>query len=113
LRKKIFCTEPTRAAKAEQKSLVSARQAQQTNKEGPLSLVLFESPFASVSTVSRGHPSLASLGETIEDIGFVKCKVKKNKQLLMMILAYRSACSCCMLQVFGVKILCHKRKKSP
>jgi hypothetical protein len=27
-------------------------------KEGPLSFVLFESPFTSVSTVSRGHPSL-------------------------------------------------------
>ncbi len=32
-RKKIFYTGPARAAKAEQKSLVSARQAQQTNKE--------------------------------------------------------------------------------
>jgi hypothetical protein len=30
-------------------------------KEEPLSFVLFESPFPSVSTVSRGHPSLASL----------------------------------------------------
>jgi hypothetical protein len=30
-------------------------------KEGPLSFVLFESPFTSVSTVSRGHPSLVSL----------------------------------------------------
>ncbi len=29
--------------------------------EEPLSFVLFESPFASVSTVSRGHPSLVSL----------------------------------------------------
>ncbi len=28
---------------------------------GPLSYVLLESPFASVSTVSRGHPSLVSL----------------------------------------------------
>jgi hypothetical protein len=26
------------------------------SKEGPLSFVLFESPFASVSKVSRGHP---------------------------------------------------------
>jgi hypothetical protein len=25
-------------------------------KEGPLSFVIFESPFTSVSTVSRGHP---------------------------------------------------------
>ncbi len=30
-------------------------------KEGSLSIVLFESPFTSVSTVSRGHPSLVSL----------------------------------------------------
>jgi hypothetical protein len=30
-------------------------------KEGPLSYVLLESPLASVSTVSRGHPSLVSL----------------------------------------------------
>jgi hypothetical protein len=31
VRKKIFCTGPTRAAKAEQKSLVPERQAQRTN----------------------------------------------------------------------------------
>jgi hypothetical protein len=30
-------------------------------KEGLLSCVLFESPFASISTVNRGHPSLVSL----------------------------------------------------
>ena len=30
-------------------------------KEVPLSIVLFESPFTSVSRVSRGHPSLVSL----------------------------------------------------
>ncbi len=30
-------------------------------KEGPLSFVLTGSPFTSVSTVSRGHPSLVSL----------------------------------------------------
>jgi hypothetical protein len=30
-------------------------------KEGPLSFVLFASPFTSVSTFSRGHPSLVSL----------------------------------------------------
>jgi hypothetical protein len=33
VRTKIFCTGPTRAAKAEQKSLVLARQAQRTNYE--------------------------------------------------------------------------------
>jgi hypothetical protein len=30
-------------------------------KEGPLSIVLFESPFTSVSIVSKGHTSLCSL----------------------------------------------------
>ncbi len=33
VRKKTFCTGPNRAAKAEQKSLVPARQAQRTNQE--------------------------------------------------------------------------------
>ncbi len=33
VRKKIFCTGSSRAAKAEQKSLVPARQAQRTNLE--------------------------------------------------------------------------------
>jgi hypothetical protein len=40
----------------EQKSLVPT-------KTGPLSYVLFEPPFTSVSTVSRGHPSLVSAFE--------------------------------------------------
>jgi hypothetical protein len=31
------------------------------NKEGPLSYILFESPFISLSAVSRGYPSLVSL----------------------------------------------------
>ncbi len=35
-------------------------------KEGPLSFVLFESPFIPVSTVSRGHPSVISLHITKE-----------------------------------------------
>jgi hypothetical protein len=34
----------------------------EATKEEPLSFVLFESPFASVSTLGRGHPSLVSLG---------------------------------------------------
>ncbi len=33
-------------------------------KKGPLVFVLFESPFTSVSTVSRGHLSLVSLAGT-------------------------------------------------
>ncbi len=49
----------TRAAKAGLKSLVSAHdETNEPTKEGPLSFVHFESPFTSVSTVSRGHPSL-------------------------------------------------------
>jgi hypothetical protein len=48
---KIFCTGPTREAKAQQKY-----------QKGPPLFVLFESPFTSVSTApSRGHPSLVSL----------------------------------------------------
>jgi hypothetical protein len=35
-------------------------------KEGPLSFVLFESPFTLVSTVSRGHPSLVSLAHSLK-----------------------------------------------
>jgi hypothetical protein len=44
--KKIFGSGPAIAAKAEQKSLVPARQAQRTNQgKGSLSFVLFEYPF--------------------------------------------------------------------
>jgi hypothetical protein len=35
------------------------------SKKGPLSFVLFESPITSISTVSRGHPSLVSLGNEL------------------------------------------------
>ncbi len=61
-RNKIFCTEPIRTAKAGQ-TLVYRHDWSNgpPTKEGPLSFVLNESPFASVSTVSRGHPSLVSL----------------------------------------------------
>ncbi len=47
---------------------VPARRVQRTNqgKEGPLSFVLFESLFTSVSTVSWGHPSLVSLATTCQ-----------------------------------------------
>ncbi len=36
-------------------------------KTRPLSFVLFESPFTSVSTVSRGHPALVSMGSATLD----------------------------------------------
>jgi hypothetical protein len=34
-------------------------------KAGPLSFVLFESPFTSVSTVNMGHPTLVSLASAL------------------------------------------------
>ncbi len=49
---------PTSAAKTEQKSLVPARRR---TTQGPLSFLLVETPFTSVSTVSRSHPSLVYL----------------------------------------------------
>jgi hypothetical protein len=50
----------TRAAKAGQKSLVLTNPPNQPRKD-PVSYGLFESPFASVSTVSRSRPSLVSV----------------------------------------------------
>jgi hypothetical protein len=46
-------------------------------KEGPLSFALFESPFTSISTVNRGHPSLVSLVETITTTTNGKSEIKK------------------------------------
>ncbi len=56
----IFCTGPSRTTKEGQKSLVPAWRAQKANQRRTPYIVLLESPFASVSTVSRGHPSLVS-----------------------------------------------------
>jgi hypothetical protein len=53
VRKKYYVLEPTRAAKTGQKSLVQTDKPNEPTKKGPLSFVLFESPFTSVSTVSR------------------------------------------------------------
>ncbi len=55
------CTGPTRAGKARQKPLYRHNYPNEPTKQGPHSFVLIESPFATVSTVSRGHPSLVSL----------------------------------------------------
>jgi hypothetical protein len=57
----MFCTGPTRAAKAEQNLVYRHGKFNEPTKEGLRSFVLFESPFTSVSTVSRGHPSQVSL----------------------------------------------------
>jgi hypothetical protein len=55
----LYCMANYRAAKAEQKSLVLAQlKPNEPTKEKPLSFVPFESSFTSVSTASRGHPSL-------------------------------------------------------
>jgi hypothetical protein len=56
VRKKIFCTGLTRAAKARLESLVPPWQAQRTN-----SFVLFESPFTSVSTFTKGATHFLAL----------------------------------------------------
>jgi hypothetical protein len=43
------------------------------SKEGPLSFVILESPFTSVSTVGRGHPSLVCPSESVyTNIGSTK-----------------------------------------
>jgi hypothetical protein len=51
---KLFFTGTTKTAKEGQKYLVNARQAQRTILGRTLTFALFESPFTSVSTVSRG-----------------------------------------------------------
>jgi hypothetical protein len=62
-REKIFSTGPTRAAKAEQKSLGLERQAQQANQGRTPYICTLWVPICPVSTIRRGHPSLFS-GET-------------------------------------------------
>jgi hypothetical protein len=56
-------TGPKRAAK-ERQHLLYRHDTKGPNKEGPFSFLLLESPLASFSKVSRGHPSLVSLVET-------------------------------------------------
>jgi hypothetical protein len=48
-------------------------------KEGLHSFVLFESPFTSVSTVIRDHPSLASQGKTYRE-----GKIERGKKIMQM-----------------------------
>jgi hypothetical protein len=61
-RKIIFYIELTSAAKAGKILLYLHEEPNEPTKEGPLSYVLQESPFA---TVSRGHPSLVLSGCTV------------------------------------------------
>jgi hypothetical protein len=61
MRKNIFCTGLTTAARQDKNLLYWLDKPNEPTKEGPLSFVLNKSSFASVSTVSRGHTSLVSL----------------------------------------------------
>jgi hypothetical protein len=80
--KKNYCTGPTKAAKAKQNLLHHGTTSpmNQPTKKGFLSFVIFESPFTSVSTVSRGHPSLVSL-ETPLEINIPYDSTEKNLSL--------------------------------
>jgi hypothetical protein len=53
---KIACTGPT-SSQGRATFLYRHKEPNEQTKEGPLSFVFFGSPFASVSTFSRGHPS--------------------------------------------------------
>jgi hypothetical protein len=57
-------TAPTRAAKTGQNLLYRHDKTNEPTKEGPLPVVLFESPFTLVSAVSRGYQPRVSLSET-------------------------------------------------
>jgi hypothetical protein len=59
VRGKKNCILPTRTARQNKNLLYWHGKNNEPTKEGPLSFELFESPFTSVS---RGHPSLLSLG---------------------------------------------------
>jgi hypothetical protein len=55
-------------------------------KEGPASVVLHKSPFASVSTVSRGHPNLVPLVATNADKLTQSIKRKSLEQTIEYVL---------------------------
>jgi hypothetical protein len=61
VKKKYFVQDQTREAKEGQKSFYPPEKPMKPTKEGLLSDIPLESPFASVSTVGRGHPSVVSL----------------------------------------------------
>jgi hypothetical protein len=58
---KTFYTGLTREARQAKNLLYRHEEPNESTNEGSLSFVLFESPFTTVSTVSRGHLSLFSL----------------------------------------------------
>jgi hypothetical protein len=59
----LYWADYSRVAKAGKNLLYRHNVLNEPTKEGPLSFVLYKTPFASVSTFSRGHPSLVSGGE--------------------------------------------------
>jgi|688.fasta_scaffold773476_1 hypothetical protein len=69
VRRKILCTVLDRLKQPRQARNLLYRNDEPNppTKEGRLSYVLLESPFASVLTVSRGHLSLASLSGNLLD----------------------------------------------
>ncbi len=62
--KKYFVLGPFEQQKQDKISIPSP--SNHATEEGPLSYVIFELPLISVSTVSRGHPSVVSLIVTID-----------------------------------------------
>ncbi len=57
----IFCTDRLEQPRQDKNLLYRHDKTIEPTKEEPLSFVLLEFPFASVSTVNRSHPSLVSL----------------------------------------------------
>jgi hypothetical protein len=67
--KKLFCIQGRLEQPRLNKNLLYWRdKPKKPTKKGPLSNVLFETRFASVSTVSRGHPSLRSLVSLLQPV---------------------------------------------
>ncbi len=61
---KIFCIHDQLEQPRQNKIYCTGTTSLMNHPRKALSFVLFESPFTSISTVSRGHPSLVSLKET-------------------------------------------------
>jgi hypothetical protein len=72
VRKKLICT-GLEQRRQNKNLLYWQNKPNKPTKEGPLLFVLFESPFTSVSTVSRDHPSLVSLMRTLVYKGCTSC----------------------------------------
>ncbi len=76
---KIFCTGPTRAAKADQKSLVPARQTQRTNQgRNPVICSLWV-PIPLSFNSQQGQPLSSTSGYTIGTLAVMAVKTTENK----------------------------------